>query len=78
LAGQEAQTVSNLYRDNIMNAINGLAGFSQANTSGGLNATNGISNAGQAFGQIGAQQLQGWTNGLGGIAGALGTYFGMR
>jgi hypothetical protein len=78
LAGQEAQTVSNLYRDNIMNAINSLAGFSQANTQGANTSAGGLSNVGQAFGQIGAQQLQGWTNGLGGIAGALGTYFGMQ
>jgi hypothetical protein len=78
LAGTEAQTISGLYRDNIMNAINQLAGFSQANTSGATSATGGVSNVGQAFGQMGAQKLQGIMSGLGGISGALGTYFGLQ
>lgn len=78
LAGQEAQTISGLYRDNIMNAIQQLAGFSQANTSGGLNANQGVSTTGQAFGQLAAQKLQAIMSGLGGIGGALGTFFGMR
>ena len=77
LAGNEAQTVSNLYRDNLMNAINGLAGFSQANTQGSLNATGGQSAAANSLAQLAAQRAAAFNSGLGGIAGALGTAFGM-
>lgn len=76
LAGTEAQTISNLYRDNINNALQGLAGFSQANTQGSLNATGGVSTSAQALAQLAAQRAQAFNAGLGGIAGALGTAFG--
>ena len=78
LARTEAQTVSNLYRDNLMNAINNLAGFSQSNTSGGLNATSGVSGVANGLAQLAAQRSAAFAQGLGGIAGALGTYFGLR
>jgi hypothetical protein len=77
LAANEAQTVSNLYRDNLMNAVNGLAGFSQANTQGSLNATGGQSAAANSLAQLAAQRAQAFNSGIGGIAGALGTAFGM-
>lgn len=78
LALGEAQTTSNLYRDNIMNAIQDLAGFSQANTGGSLSATGGVSSVANSLAQLAAQRAQAVASGLGGIAGALGTYFGMR
>lgn len=78
LAAQEAQTTSNLYRDNLMNAIQGLAGFSQANTGAGISATGGVSSAASSLGQLAAQRAQAISSGLGGIAGAVGTYFGMK
>lgn len=78
LARDEAATVSNLYRDNLMNSIQGLAGFSQANTGAGLNATSGVSGVANSLAQLSAQRAQAAASGLGGIAGALGTYFGLR
>ncbi len=78
LAGAEAGTISNLYRDNIMNAIQGLSGFSQGTTNQALAATGGVSNVSQQLAQLSAQRSQGITGALGGIAGALGTFFGLR
>lgn len=78
LARDEAGTVSNLYRDNLMNAIQGLAAFSQANTGAGINATGGVSSAASSLGQLAAQRAAAISSGLGGIAGAVGTYFGMK
>lgn len=75
LANGEAQTVSNLYRDNINNALNGLNSSSQSSTGQALGATSGVSGIAQQLQQLAQQRSAAFTGGLGGIAGALGTLF---
>jgi hypothetical protein len=78
LATSEAQTISGMFRDKIQEALQGLQQLSEFGTSGGLQATGGVSNVGSALGQLSAQRLGAWTGALGGIGQALGSYFGGR
>jgi len=78
LAQAEAGTVSGLFKDKINEILGRLQQLSEFGTSTGLQATGGISGAGSALGELAAQRAQAVASGLGGIAGAFGTYFGMK
>lgn len=78
LAANQAQTVSNLYRDKINEALQGLQRQGEFGTQAGLSANGGVEQAGQGLGQLSAQRLAGWMSGLSGISGAVGTYFGTK
>lgn len=78
LASAEAGTVSNLMRDKINEVLARLASFSQFGTQAGISSTGGVMGAGQGLAELSAQRAAAAAQGLGGVAGALGTFFGMR
>lgn len=78
LATAEAGTVSGLFKDKINEILGRLQQMSEFGTSSGLQATGGISSAGTALGELAAQRANAVASGVGGVAGALGTYFGLK
>ncbi len=78
LAATEAQTISSMFRDKIQDALEKLQQLAEFNTSGGMTANTGVATTGSQLGQLANQRLGAWMSGLGGISGALGTYFGMK
>lgn len=78
LAGAEASTVSNLFRDKINEILARLASFSQFGTQSGITATGGVQTAGQGLGELAAARGQAVAGALGGVGSALGTYFGIK
>jgi len=78
LAGTEAQTISNLYRDKLNEALAGLTQSGQFGTQAGLGALGGQAGVAQTLAGLGASQSEAWAQGLGGLAGAIGTFFGLR
>lgn len=78
LASNEASTVSGLYRDKIGEALQQLTQLGEFGTQGELSATGGITSTSQALAQLSAMRAQAVASGVGGIAGSIGTYFGMK
>lgn len=76
LAAAQASTVSNLFRDKINEALERLTQIGQFGTNAGLNANQGVEGVAQQLGQLSAARLQAAMSGLGGIAGAIGTFYG--
>lgn len=77
LAEQKAQSVSDVYKSQINNALQSLTGIAMGETSAGESAVGGVSHAGDSLAQLAASQAAAWGSGLGGIAGGLGTFFGL-
>lgn len=78
IAQGQASTISNLFRDKINEIVARLAAFSTGNTQSGITATGGISNAGTALGELAAARGNAVAAGIGGVAGALGTFAGLK
>ena len=78
LAEAEAGTVSRLFSDSISEILSRLQQMSQFGTGATLNANQGVAASADALGQLSAARANAYAGGLGGIAQAFGTYFGMR
>lgn len=78
LATAEAGTVSGLFRDKINEILGRMQQLSEFGTQAGLQATGGVSSAGDSLAQLSAARANAVASGFGGVAGALGTYFGMK
>lgn len=78
LASGQAGTISGLFRDKINEILQRLQQMGQFGTQAGLQATGGVQSSGQGLGELAAARANAVAGGLGGIAGAFGTYFGMK
>lgn len=77
LAPAEASTISQLYSSNLNNAVQGLQQNANTGIQGATASNTGQTNVGNSLANLSAQQLSAWTSALGGLAGGLGTYFGL-
>lgn len=74
----ETSDIGKIFTTQVQDAVSRLMSGGQFGTQAGIGALSGQAGTGQALGQLSAQQAAAWGSGLGGLAGAFGTFFGSR